>query len=159
MYNPTLQDYNIYYLRDASNMNASIDYSYQLPGFIIAGETALSKRIGRRAAYPTVSPLFQSLLRAPSPILSNILQCLYAQAFSEGSAVRNEKGLFINMQFIPFSRLTLNSYLDLVRYPWLKYGGHTRKHWITICWLLFSLATHLSIYDTSTNKREIEVAR
>jgi hypothetical protein len=126
MYNPTLQDYNIYYLRDASNMNASIDYSYQLPGFIIAGETALSKN-GSVAALHTLqfrpsSNLSFALLHRSYPISYN---ALYAQAFSEGSAVRNEKGLFINMQFIPFSRLTLNSYLDLVRYPWLKYGVDT----------------------------------
>ena len=45
------------------------------------GDRTLKKRIGRRAAYPTVSPLFQSLLRAPSPILSNILQCPLCTSF------------------------------------------------------------------------------
>lgn len=126
MYNPALQDYNIYYLRDKSNMNASIDYSYQLPGFIIAGETAVSKN-GSVAALHTLqyrpsSNLSFSLLHRYYPISYN---ALYAQAFSEGSAVRNERGLFLSMQFTPFSRFTVNSYLDIVRYPWLKYGVDT----------------------------------
>ena len=126
MYNPTLQDYNMYYLRDASNLNASIDYSYQLPGFIVAGETAIAKN-GSVATLHTLqyrpsSNLSFSLLHRHYPISYN---ALYAQAFSEGSAVRNERGLFLGTQFTPFSRLTVNSYLDIVRYPWLKFGVDT----------------------------------
>lgn len=126
MYNPALQDYNIYYLRDKSNMNASIDYSYQLPGFIIAGETALSKN-GSIATlhaiqYRASSNLSLSLLHRSYPISYN---ALYAKAFSEGSAVRNENGVYLSMQFIPFRRLIINSYLDMIRHPWLKYGVDT----------------------------------
>ncbi|MDD2937655.1 MAG: helix-hairpin-helix domain-containing protein, partial [Proteiniphilum sp.] len=77
MYNPALQDYNIYYLRDKSNMNASIDYSYQLPGFIVAGETAVSKN-GSVAALHTLqyrpsSNLSFSLLHRYYPISYNAL--------------------------------------------------------------------------------------
>lgn len=126
MYNPALRDYNIYYLRDASNLNASIDYSYQLPGFIVAGETAVSKN-GSIATLHTLqyrpsSNLSFSLLHRNYPISYN---ALYAQAFSEGSTVRNERGLFLSMQFTPFRRFTVNSYLDIVRYPWLKHGVDT----------------------------------
>jgi len=126
MYNPTLQDYNIYYLRDRSNLNASIDYSYQLPGFIVAGETAIAKN-GSVATLHTLqyrpsSSLSFSLLHRYYPISYN---AHYAQAFSEGSALRNERGLFISTQFTPFRRFTVNSYLDIVRYPWLKFGVDT----------------------------------
>lgn len=126
MYNPPLRDYNIYYLRDSSNVNVSADYSYQLPGFIIAGETAVSKN-GSVAAlhalqYRPSSDLSFSLLHRYYPISYN---AFFAQAFSEGSAVRNERGFFFSMQFTRFRRLTVNSYLDIVRYPWLKFGVDT----------------------------------
>ena len=126
MYYPTIRDYNLYYLRDSSNVNASIDYSYQLPGFIIAGETAISKN-GSVATLltlqyrPSTTLSFSALYRY-YPISYN---ALYAQAFSEGSSVRNEQGLFLSALFTPFRRFTVNTYLDIVRYPWLKYGVDT----------------------------------
>jgi len=103
MYNPTMRNYNLYYLRDSSNVNASIDYSYQLPGFIFAGETAISKN-GSVATLNTVqyrpsSNLSFSVLHRYYPISYN---ALYAQAFSEGSSVRNEEGLFLSALFTPF---------------------------------------------------------
>ncbi len=145
MYNPTLQDYNIYYLRDRSNLNASIDYSYQLPGFIVAGETAIAKN-GSVATLHTLqyrpsSSLSFSLLHRYYPISYN---AHYAQAFSEGSALRNERGLFINTQFTPFRRFTVNSYLDIVRYPGLNLALTPRqKRWISISWPPIPLPTIL----------------
>lgn len=123
MYSPTLRGYNLYYLRDSTNVNASIDYSYQLPGFIFAGETAISRN-GSVATIHTMqyrlsSDLSFSVLHRYFPIS---YQALYGQAFSEGSAVCNERGLFFGTQFKPFRRFTVNSYLDIVHYPWLKYG-------------------------------------
>jgi len=123
MYNPTMRNYNLYYLRDSSNVNASIDYSYQLPGFIFAGETAISKNGSvatlNSVQYRPSSNLSFSVLHRYYPISYN---ALYAQAFSEGSSVRNEQGLFLSARFTPFTRFTVNTYLDMVRFPWLKFG-------------------------------------
>lgn len=148
MYNPTLQDYNFYYLRDSSNLNASIDYSYQLPGFIIAGETAISKN-GSVATLHTLqykpsSDLSFSLLYRYYPISYN---ALYAQAFSEGSTVRNERGLFLSTQFTPFRRFTVNSYLDIVRYPWLKFGVDTPSKALDFYLLVTYVLSRQSSFD------------
>lgn len=123
MYNPSLQDYNLYYLRDSSNFNASIDYSYQLPGLIFAGETAIAKN-GAVATLNTLQYRFSgnlsfSLLHRYYPISYN---ALYAQAFSEGSSVQNERGLYIGTAFRPFPKFAVTAYADFVRFPWLKYG-------------------------------------
>jgi hypothetical protein len=123
IYEPAQQGYNLYYLRDSANLNASIDYSYQLPGLILAGETAISKN-GAVATINMVqyrpSPgLSFTLLHRYYPISYN---ALYAEAFSEGSGIRNERGLFLVTLFSPFTRFTVNSYIDFVRYPWLKFG-------------------------------------
>ena len=123
MYVPTQQGYNLYNLRDSANLNAGIDYSYQLPGLILAGETAISKNGAvatiNMAQYRPSSGISFTLLYRHYPISFN---ALHAEAFSEGSSIRNERGLFFGTLFTPFARFTVNSYIDFVRFPWLKYG-------------------------------------
>ncbi|NLX66945.1 MAG: helix-hairpin-helix domain-containing protein [Bacteroidales bacterium] len=123
MYNPTLRDYNFYYLRDFSNFNASIDYSYQLPGLIFAGETAIAKN-GAVATLNTLQYRFSgnlsfSLLHRHYPISYN---ALYAHAFSEGGSTQNERGLYIGTEFRPLPKFSVTAYADFIRFPWLKYN-------------------------------------
>ena len=136
MYNPTLRDYNLYYLRDSSNFNASIDYSYQLPGLIFTGETAIAKN-GAVATLNTLQYRFSgnlsfSLLHRYYPVSYN---ALYAQAFSEGSSVQNEHGLYIGTEFSPFSKFSVTAYADFVRFPWLKYGIDTPSNAVDLYFL------------------------
>lgn len=123
IYEPTQHGYNLYYLRDSANLNASIDYSWQLTGLIIAGETAISKNGAvatiNMAQYRPSSGLSFTLLYRNYPISYN---ALHAEAFSEGSGIRNERGLFLGALFSPFARFRVNSYIDFIRYPWLKFG-------------------------------------
>lgn len=136
MYNPSLQDYNLYYLRDSSNFNASIDYSYQLPGLIIAGETAIAKNKAiatlNSLQYRLSGNLSFSLLHRYYPVSYN---ALYAQAFSEGSNVRNERGLYIGTQFRPFSKFSATVYVDFVRFPWLQYNVSTPSNAVDLYFL------------------------
>ena len=123
MYNPTLSEYNKFFLRDSTNFNASIDYSYQLPGFIFAGETAISKNgsvasINSMQYRPSTTISFSALYRY-YPISYN---ALHAQAFSEGSRIQNEKGVYIGASFSPLKKLAVSTYIDFVRFPWPKYG-------------------------------------
>ena len=123
IHNPTLREYNRYYLRDSVNINTGIDYSYQLPGFIFAGETAIAKN-GAVATlnmlqYRSSRSLNLSVLHRYYPVSYN---ALHAQAFSEGSRVQNEHGLYIGAEFQPFQRVSVSSYIDFIRFPWLKYG-------------------------------------
>lgn len=123
MLNPAEQGYNLYYLRDSTHLNGSIDYSYQLPGFLFAGETAIARNGAvatlNMVQYRPAAGLSFTLLHRHYPVSYN---ALYARAFSEGSAVQNEKGLYLGACFTPFRRVTVNSYIDLVRHPWLRYG-------------------------------------
>lgn len=123
MYNPSLREYNKFYLRDSSNYNASVDYSYQLPGFIIAGEAAVSKNgsvatINSMQYRPSTTISFTALHRY-YPISYN---ALHAQAFAEGSRAQNEQGVYIGAAFSPFKKITVATYIDFVRFPWPKYG-------------------------------------
>lgn len=136
MYNPTFRAYNRYYLRDTANFNAGIDYSYQLPGFIFAGETALARSgavatINMLQYRPSVN-LNLSALHRYYPVSYN---ALYAQAFSEGNRVQNEHGLYLGAGFQPFQRVSVNSYIDLIRFPWLKSGVDTPSKAVDIYFL------------------------
>lgn len=123
LYNPTLREYNRYYMRDSSNINASIDYSFQLPGLVIAGETAIAKN-GAVATLNTLqyrhsTNLSFSISHRHYPISYN---AMYGQAFAEGSNVQNEQGLYIATDYRPFANFAMTAYADFVKFPWLKYG-------------------------------------
>ena len=138
MYNPTLQAYNLYYLRDSTHLNGSVDYSWQLPGFLFAGETAIARN-GAVATlnmiqYRSTGGSTLTLLHRHYPISYN---ALYGQAFSEGSVLCNESGLYLGGSISPFRGVTLNSYIDLVHHPWMRFGVEGPSNTID-CYLLGS---------------------
>lgn len=122
MYNPTLRDYNLYYLRDSANLNASVDYYYRFNRFSVAGETAIAKNgavaTTNMVQYSPSNLLSFSALYRYFPISYN---ALHAQAFSEGSSVQNENGLYLGATFSPLRKLSVTAYVDIFRFPWLKY--------------------------------------
>ncbi len=125
-FNPVLRSYNQYYLRGSDNWNAGIDYSYQLSGFIFAGETAIARNGSvatiNMAQYRPSGILNLSLLHRHYPISYN---ALHAQAFSEGSRVQNERGLYVGVGSQPLPKFNVTAYIDLIRFPWVLYGVDT----------------------------------
>lgn len=125
-YRPTLQNYNRYYLRDSASMNAGIDYSYRLPRLLLAGETAVAENgavATLNAAHYYFSQLFSiTALYRFYPVSYN---ALYANAFSEGSRVQNENGWYLGSTLRPLPKVSVSTYIDLVRFPWLKSGIDT----------------------------------
>ena len=121
MYSPTVREYNYYYLRDSSNLNASIDYSYRFTRLSFAGEVAMAKN-GAVAAthmlqYSPSGSLSLSALYRYFPISYN---AMHARAFSDGSRVQNENGLYLGATFSPIRRISVTAYVDVFRFPWLK---------------------------------------
>ncbi|MDR1743324.1 MAG: helix-hairpin-helix domain-containing protein [Dysgonamonadaceae bacterium] len=126
MYNPTLRNYNRYWLRDSANANASVDYSYRFSKVTVAGETAIAKNgavatLNAVYYFPSQSLSFTALYRN-YPISYN---ALYARAFSENSSLQNENGFYLGSTFRPFRKMAVTTYIDYVRFPWLKYGIDT----------------------------------
>lgn len=121
MYYPTVREYNYYYLRDSFNFNAGIDYSYRLNRISFAGEAAIARN-GAVATTNMVqyspSNLFSlSALYRYFPISYN---AMHAQAFSETSRVQNESGLYVGVTFSPMSKVSVTSYVDIFRFPWVR---------------------------------------
>ena len=120
--NPSLQNYNLFYLRDSSNYNLSLDYSYRFSKLSVAGETA----IAANGAVATLNVLQYN----PSYLYSFSLQhrylpasynALHARVFSENSRVQNENGLYFGATLQPYRRISITSYVDIFYFPWLKY--------------------------------------
>lgn len=122
-YDPVFQEYNRFYFRGNQNANASLDYSYRFRRFSLAGETAVSKN----GSFATLHILnFYAKQGVTLSVLqrqyARSYQALYANAFSDGSSVQNESGWYFGSQIAPSARLRLSTYIDMVSFPWVKYG-------------------------------------
>lgn len=120
--NPTLKQYNWYYLRNDHSYNASIDYSYYHSKIAFAGEIAMAPN-GSVAALnilqykPNYLYSF-SLLHRHLPKSYN---AMHAKAFMEGSRVQNENGIYFGTSMKPFRNFSATTYIDIYKFPWLKY--------------------------------------
>ena len=120
---PELRPYNIFYFRGKRNTNIGTDYTWRHRQFTFFGETAISEN-GAMATLNSiqwnVSSSFRSLILYRN--FSRKYQALYSSAFSQGSTVQNEEGLYISLQWAPIAYWKFSGYADFFRFPWLKYG-------------------------------------
>ncbi|MDR0768977.1 MAG: helix-hairpin-helix domain-containing protein [Dysgonamonadaceae bacterium] len=121
--NPKPQPYNLFYLREKSHFNTSLNYGFRTKRLSFKGETALDVN----GKWATVN----SLLLNPASSVNLVFSCrhyardynaLYGKAFSETSQVRNETGFYTGVKLRPFARWELSAYADYFRFPWLRYG-------------------------------------
>lgn len=126
MLNPNFRAYNAYYLRDSSNMNISIDYSYRWNSFSVAGETAWAKN-GATATTNMVqySPTSHFAISALWRYLPITYNAMHGQTFSENSRVQNEQGFYIGSIFKPLNRVSITTYIDFFQFPWLQFSVDT----------------------------------
>ena len=119
---PESKPYNRFYFRGKSNTNASIDYTWRHRRIVFYGETALSQN----GSAATLNALYWN---APSGLKTLVLyryydrryQAFYGNAFSQTSAVQNEEGFYISMQWAPIPHWRFSGYADFFRFPWIKY--------------------------------------
>lgn len=120
---PDLEPYNLYYFRGKRNVNISMDYLLKNRWIKFYGETALSAN----GAVATLN----ALQLTPASYFSFLLlhryydrkyQAFFGNAFAQGSAVQNEQGLYMGLQWVPVAHWKLSAYADMFRFPWLKYG-------------------------------------
>jgi hypothetical protein len=104
-------------------MALSCDYNWSLRNFNFFGELARSSFSGDWANMHGV--LFSMDPRASFSILyrnyQKGYQTFYNAGFSEGSNTQNESGIYAGMKLKLNSDWSLNSYVDLFKFPWMKY--------------------------------------
>lgn len=131
-YNKDTVPYNIFDFRGKSTVSTSIDYSWVVRNFNFFGEVSHTSYSNGLAQLYGV--LFSLDRRASMSVIyrnyGKDYQTFYNAGFAEGSRTQNEKGLYAGLKLNLHKHFTLNSYVDLFSFPWLKYlvdapsGGH-----------------------------------
>jgi hypothetical protein len=103
--------------------NLSMDFRLRWHGFLLFGEAALDQN-GNDAtlASLTFKPFSRLNLSVLARRYSPKYRATFGNAFAEGSATNNERGVFAAMDCQPFKRVRLSGYYDLFRFPWLSYS-------------------------------------
>jgi len=122
-YNKSIQPYNQFDFRGKQMLSLSADYSWVIKNFNFFGETSRSDYSGAWANLHGV--LFSLDSRASFSVLyrnyQRGYQTFYNAGFSEGSNTQNESGIYAGLKMKLTSAWSLNTYVDLFKFPWMKY--------------------------------------
>jgi DNA uptake protein and related DNA-binding proteins len=115
--------YNVYYFRGKSNFNIGVDYMWKNKSVKFYGETAMSAN--------KATATLNAIQLTPASYISLLLlyrnyskeyHAYYGNAFSQNSSVINEQGVYMGFQIAPIAYWKVSAYMDVFRFPWLKYG-------------------------------------
>ncbi len=114
--------YNLFALSGKKWSNYSMDFSYTHKNWHFFGEAAITgnfdKALMASILLSTARQVDISLLYRT---IQNKYQSLYSNAFTENSTVTNENGLFAGISIKASTAWTINAYIDVYRFPWLRY--------------------------------------
>lgn len=122
--NKDILPYNQFDFRGKRNASFSADYSYTIKNVLIFGETSYTNfsksfanihgilvALDSRA---TLSLVYRDFNRG--------YETFYNNGFGEGSSTKNERGLYLGVNWQMAKKWTLNTYFDYFSFPWLRYG-------------------------------------
>lgn len=116
------EPYNLYAINGKSWNNYSVDYSYTFRNLHFFGEAASDKN--------TNKAFLNGLLVSVDPRvdvsfvhrkIDKAYQAINGNAFTENTYPTNESGLFSGITIRPTSIWRIDAYMDLFKFPWLKY--------------------------------------
>lgn len=110
-----------YNFRGNQLTNTSIDYSFRYENFNFFGETAMSDNRGIANIHGTLISLGRDLDAAL--VYRNYqkdYQVLNGNAFGEIAQPTNEQGMYFALKARPWRNITLSTYFDTWRHPWLR---------------------------------------
>jgi hypothetical protein len=128
-YKKDIQFYNQFDFRGTQFTSLSTDYSYVFRNVNVFGEVSkvLTPEIDPQKGWAMVHAAMISL---DSRFSIGLLyrnyhkeyQTLYNAGFSEGSNTQNEEGTYAALKWKLASAWSINAYVDLFKFPWMKYG-------------------------------------
>lgn len=115
--------YNLFDFRGKDLFNTSLYYSWGFKNIILFGEYIPKKKSENSAIINGVLVALdkRSNLTLLYRSYGKGFHSFYNNAFSNGSKVQNETGLFIGYTNVITKQWSFNTYLDLYYYPWLKF--------------------------------------
>jgi hypothetical protein len=128
-YTKDIQYYNQFDFRGTTFTSLSSDYSYVFRNMNVFGEVSkvLRPDVAAQNGWAMVHAAMMSLdPRFSFGVLyrnyQKDYQTLYNAGFSEGSNTQNEEGTYAAVKWKLASAWSLNAYVDLFKFPWMKYG-------------------------------------
>lgn len=122
-FNKDTLPYNQFDFRGKNTIGLSGDYSYVIRNFNFFGEVAYSSHSNSMGMLQGV--LIALDQKASLALLYRNYQrgysTFYNAGFSEGSKTQNERGLYAGLRLSLTKKFILNSYVDLFKFPWMKY--------------------------------------
>jgi hypothetical protein len=118
-----VQPYNQFDFRGQNLLTLSSDYSWGFRNVVLFGEVTHS-------SYSSSWANLHGILVSPdSRVTLSILyrnyqrgyHSFYTNGFSEGSNTQNETGIYIGLKTKISQAWTVNTYIDIYHFPWLKY--------------------------------------
>lgn len=119
--NPSGRPYQRFAFRGNQLTNMSMDYTYRYQNFSFFGEVARSDNGGTAQVHGSLISLGRYVDAAV--VYRNYeadYQVLNANAFGESSQPINEQGVYFALLFKPYRSITVSTYFDVWRHPWLR---------------------------------------
>jgi hypothetical protein len=129
-YEKSIQLYNQFDFRGKQNFSFSGDYSYNIKNINIFGEVSKVWNTDLNQFKSGWAMVHGAMIALDPRASIGILyrdyqkdyQTFYNAGFSEGSNTQNEKGLYTGIKLKLASAWSLNGYVDIFQFPWMKYG-------------------------------------
>jgi len=116
------EPYNFYAISGKNWSNLSIDYSYTYRNLHFFGEAAADKNFNKaflNGMMVSVDPRVDISLVHRN--INKGYQSINGNAFTENTYPTNENGFFAGISIRPVSAWRIDAYMDLYKFPWLKY--------------------------------------
>lgn len=120
--NRNLVTYNQFEFSGKENINIGINYSYILKNINFFGETAISKS-GGLATFNGVMCHIGKYISASLAYryYQRNYQNFYTSSFGQTTNPFNETGIYTGIYIRPHYKVQLSGYVDVYKFPWLKY--------------------------------------
>jgi hypothetical protein len=106
--------------------NYSVDYSYTFRNMHVYGEVAVDKLLNRAMIHGLLASLDPKVdLAIVYRNINKQYQSLFSNAFTENSLPVNENGCYAGLSIRPIAGWKLDVYMDVFKFPWLKYQVNT----------------------------------
>jgi Helix-hairpin-helix motif len=118
---PNFSPYSQFQFSGKQNSNIGLDYQYVFKNVDFFGEFSRSQNGGLACVNGMLASLHPRL--SVSAVYRNFqrnYQAQYFNVFQEGSDPSNENGLFVGAQATIGKGWTFSTYIDQIKYPWLK---------------------------------------
>ena len=125
-----IRPYNQFDFRGQHHLNSSFDYAFNLKNFTFFGEVSKANNEMLTSLKSGWGMVHGALISLDSRVSMGIVYrdyqrdyfSFYNAGFSEGSNTQNEKGLYSGLKVKLSKSVSINGYVDLFKFPWMKYG-------------------------------------